>query len=347
MPLNALEIDRIGKTAIDFYRKNKPVDQINVERPLYTDLLAKAKDLNGGQQFIVSQLYIDNGSNGQYWSGNSKVTYNTRAPDEQVKFRYTNFHDGFTVNEDELFRAGIKVNDDKGKSMASPNEVVALSNYFESKVKALEEGSKDFIHRALWLDGTQNVDAVPGIDALVSTTPTVGTIGGLSAVTNTYWRNYAQTGIAVTMLAMLDAMENAKRAIMRTKGRVTNIYAGADWIDALRNAVIAANQTQITYSGGSRISIDMATSQMKFDGIPIVWVPDFDTSFGTSPSISFAKRCYMLDLRHVCLARDPDDFMKMRYPGAPIDQYVFYYAMTAKFGTEITGRNKQAVLSIV
>ena len=346
MALNALEIERIGKAAIDHNRKNKPVDQINVERPLLDELLKNPKDLVGGKDFIVSQLYIGNGGNGQYWSGNSRVTYNTRAPDEQVKFRYTNFHDGFTLNEDELFRAGIKVNDDKGKSTSSPSEVVALANYMETRMKALNEGAKDFMHAAVWLDGTQSVDAVPGIDAFVSLAPTVGTIGALSAVTNTYWRNAARTGLAPTLAALTDAMEQSKRDIMRTKGRIGKIYAGSAFIDALRNAVLAANQTQITYGGGTQIGIDMATKQMKFDGVPIEWVPEFDSSFGTAPAIPFSKRCYMLDLRYLNLARDPDDFMKMRYPGKPIDQYAYYYAMTAKFGMEITGRNKQAVIAI-
>lgn len=346
MALNSLEIERIGKASIDHFRKNEPVDQINVDRPLLDELLKKPKDLVGGKEFIVSQLFKDNGNNGQYWSGNGRVTYNTRSPDEQVKFRYTNFHDGFTLNEDELFRAGIKVNDDKGKSTSTPAEVVALANYMESRMKALKEGAKDFMHAALWLDGTQSADAVPGIDAFVSLTPATGTIGSLSAVTNTYWRNDARTGLASTIAALTDAMEKAKRAIMRTKGRVTHIFAGSDFIDALRNAVLAANVTSINYGGGTQIGIDMATKQMKFDGIPIVWEPAFDTSFGTAPATSFSKRCYMLDMRHICLSRDPDDFMKMRYPGRPVDQYVYFYAMTAKFGTEITGRNKQAVLAL-
>ena len=346
MPLNSVEIERIGKAAIDHNRRNKPIDQINVERPLLDLLLKNPKDLIGGKDFIVSQLYIGNGGNGQYWAGNTRVSYNTRSPDEQAKFRYTNFHDGFTLNEDELFRAGIKVNDDKGKSTSSENEIVALANYMETRMKALNEGAKDFMHAAVWLDGTQSVDAVPGVDALVSLTPTVGTIGALSAATNTYWRNSARTNVAATLVAMCDAMEQVKREIMRTQGRISNIFAGSAFIDALRNAVIAANVTQITYGGGAQIGIDMATKQMKFDGIPIVWVPEFDGNFGTAPAIPFSKRCYMLDMRYLNMARDPDDFMKMRYPGKPIDQYAYYYAMTAKFGMEITGRNKQAVISL-
>ena len=346
MPLNSLELQSIGKSAIDHYRKNAAVDQINVERPLLTLLEDKAKDLVGGQEFVVSQIFTNNGASGQNYSGNGRVTYNTRNPTEQAKFRFTNSHDGFTVNEDSLFRSGIQVTDDIGKSLATRGEVVAMGKYMGDRLKALDEGFKEYLNAMVWLDGTQSVDAIPGVDALVSLTPAVGTVGGINAATNVYWRNQAATGIAPTMAAMLNAMEVMKRNILRTKGRVDRIFAGGDFIDALRNAVLAANVTQVTYNGGASIGIDMATKQMKFDGVAIEYIPDFDNSFGTAPAIPFAKRCYMLDTRYINLARSPDDWMKMRYPGRPVDQYVYFYAITAKYGMEITGRNKQGVLAI-
>lgn len=346
MPLTAAEIDKIGKTTIDFYRKNKPVDQINVERPLLDVLLPKAKPIVGGKEYIVDNIFKANGSNGQYWSGNSRVTYNTRDPNELVKYRWCNFHDGFTINEDELTRNGIKVTDDKGKSTATRGEVVQLTNMLQSQFMALDEGAKDFIHASLWLDGSQSADAVPGIDALVSTTPSSGTIGGIAA-SNAYWQNGAATGLGTSLATLLDAMEQQKRRIVRTKGRITHIFAGAAFIDALRNAVIAANQTQVTYQGGTQLDIDMATKTLKFDGIPIVWVPDFDNNFGgAAPAITWTKRCYMLDLRHLSLNKDEDDWMRLRYPGRPIDQYVYYFALTAKYGMATTKRNAQSVLAL-
>jgi hypothetical protein len=352
MPLTPQEIDKIGKTTIDYYRRNKPKDQINVERPLLDILLPRAKPIVGGKEFISENIFVSNGANGQYWAGNSKVTYNTRNPNELAKYSWANFHDGFTINEDELTRNGIKVVDDKGKTTATRSEVVQLTNMLESQFKALDEGAKDFIHAALWLDGTQAADARPGIDALVSTTPAVGVVGGISAVTNTYWRNYVQTGITgadagARLAAALDAMEKAKRSIMRTKGRVSNIFVGGDFLDFVRNAAIAANTTQFTYQGGSKISIDMATNNISFDGVPLTWVPDFDTNFGgAAPTIPWSKRCYMLDLRSLWLNRDEDDWMRIRYPGRPIDQYVYYFAETAKFGLSMDKRNSHAVLSI-
>lgn len=351
MPLNAAEIAKISKVAITNYGKNKPVDQINVERPLLDLLVPKAKDLVSGPDGWTINVFKANDSNGQYYSGNGKVTYNTRNPNELAKYNHTNFHDGFVLNEDELFRAGIKVNDDVGKSTATKSEVIQLTNMLESQFMALDEGAKDFIHGALWLDGSQFTDAVPGIDALVSLTPTSGTIGGIAA-SNTWWQNIARTSIGTTLAALLDALEQSKRDIQRRKGRFTHIFCGSAFYDALRNAVIAANQTQITYGSGSKLQIDMATDTMKFDGVPLTYVPDFDTNFGfAAPSIPWTKRCYMLNLNPagdagIVLRTAKEDFMKMRYPGRPIDQYTYHFAMTAKWGIGLGKRNSNAVLAI-
>lgn len=351
MPLNATEIARIGKVAITHYGKNKPIDQINVERPLLDALLPRAKDIVGGVDGFTFNVYKSNDANGQYWSGNSKVTYNQRNPNELAKYNWANHHDGFVISEDELFRAGIAVNDDIGKSTATKGEVVQLTNMIVSQFMALEEGTKDFIHAALWLDGSQFADARPGIDALVSLTPAVGTIGGIDAsvTANAYWRNIARTSVGTTLAALLDAMEQTKRDIQRRKGRFTHIFAGSEFYDALRNAVIAANVTQVTYGGGSKLSIDMATDTLKFDGIPIIYVPDFDNNFGLSaPTIPWSKRCYFLNLssNNIELRRASDDFMKMRYPGRPIDQYTYHYAMTSKFGLGCGKRNSNGVIAL-
>jgi len=351
MALNAAEIAKIGKVAITHYGKNKPIDQINVERPLLDALLPKAKDLVGGVDGFTINVYKSNDANGQYYSGNGKVTYNSRSPNELAKFNWANFHDGFVLNEDELFRGGIAINDDIGKSTATKGEVVQLTNMLESNFMALEEGAKDFHHAALWLDGSQFTDARPGIDALVSTTPTVGTIGGIDAsvAANSYWRNIARTGLGTTQAALLDALEQSKRDIQRRKGRFTHIFVGSAFYDALRNAILASNQTQITYGSGSKLNIDMATDTIKFDGIPLTYVPDFDTEFGfAAPTISWSKRCYMLNLAPgaIEMRRAKDDFMKMRYPGRPIDQYTYHFAMTSKFGVGVGKRNTNAVLAI-
>lgn len=350
MALNAAEIAKIGKVAITHYGKNEPTDQINVERPLLDALIPKAKDIVGGVDGFTINIFKANDANGQLYSGNGKVTYNSRSPNEIAKYDWMNHHDGFVLNEDELKRAGITVNDDIGKSTATAAEAVALTSMVVSNFTALKEGVKDHIHALLWLDGSQYTDAQPGIDAIVSTSPSSGTVGNIAA-SNAYWQNIARTGVATTLSALLDALEQSKRDIQRRKGRFTHIFCGSDFYDALRNAVIAANQTQITYGAGSKLSIDMATDTLKFDGVPLTYVPDFDTDFGlAAPAIPWSQRCYMLNLldetKGIGLRRDKADFMKMRYPGRPIDQYTYHFAMTSKFGLGCGKRNTNAVISI-
>lgn len=350
MPLNAGEIAKIAKVAITAYGKNAPTDQINVERPLLDVLVPKAKNIVGGVDGFTVNIFKSNDANAQLWSGNGKVTYNSRSPNDFAKYDWMNHHDGFVLNEDELKRAGITVHDDNGKNMSSASEVVALTSMVVSQFKALEEGVKDSMHALLWLDGSQFVGAQPGIDALVSTAPAVGTIGNIAA-SNAYWQNIARTGLGTTLAILLDAMEQSKRDAQRKKGRFTHIFAGSSFYDALRNAVIASNVTQVTYGSGSKLAIDMATDTLKFDGLPITYVPDFDTNFGqAAPPIPWSKRCYMLNLsgeeKGIGLRKDDSDFMRMRYPGRPIDQYTYHFAMTSKFGLGMGKRNTHAVLAI-
>ena len=351
MPLNAGEITKIAQTTITAYGKNKPVDQVNVERPLLDILLPKAKELTGGLDGYTINIYKGNDDNGQYWAGNSKVNYNVRDPNRRAIFNHTNIHHGFTINEDELFRNGIQINEDNVKSSKTYSEVVQLTNMLESQFMALEEGAKDFLHAALWLDGSQATDARPGVDALVSTTPAVGTVGGIDAslTPNAYWRNIARTGLGTTLSVLLDALEQSKRDIMRLQGRFTHIFAGSAFYDALRNAVIASNVTQVTYGSGSKLQIDMATDTLKFDGVPIKYVPDFDTNFGQgAPTIPWTKRLYMLNLSPggIEMRKASSDFMKLRMPPRGVDQYTYYVALTSKYALGIAKRSTNAVLAI-
>lgn len=68
MPFTPAEISDAGKIGLDFYLKNKPIDQIMSERPLLAKLMSKKKSFPGGKQFITEQLRTTYGSNFQ-WLG--------------------------------------------------------------------------------------------------------------------------------------------------------------------------------------------------------------------------------------------------------------------------------------
>ena len=344
MPLNTEQLANIYKFATDEFGKRKPVDQINIERPLLTELLKSPDNYVGGPYF-TDQLYVSNGDKGTGYSGYQRLSFSEGRPVDQVKFRVGNYHLGRVISDDELRKAGVKVTDDKG-ARADAGETVVLTNMLTQLMTQMDNACEEGLNESVWLDGSQDAELTPGVDALISLTPAVGTVGGVDASVNTYWRNYAKTGIGSTLATVMDELELARRAIRRTGGRIGKIYAGADAIDIIRRAVIAANMTQVNYSSGAPLKIDLATDTLKFDGTPIEWVPEFDTNFGrAAPTIPWSKRLYMMDMRHLKLERDAANFRRVRYAGRPIDQLAYYFSNTSTFGLKTNKRNTHGVLA--
>lgn len=348
MPLNSGEIARLAEIAITAYSKEDSTDNFNVERPLLDVLMKNAQPLVTGIDGFTENLYIANNGNTQDVSGNAKVTYNTRNNNKLLKYDYSFVHDGFTLSEDELYRSGIRVTDSGGLSGTSTKaERVQIVNWIKDQLKSLKMGQMEGIHNRLWLDGTQGVDRRPGIDALVSTTPTVGTVGGYAA-SNAIWQNGAVTALSPTLSNFIVNIARLNRAVKMRNGKITHYFAGGEVLDAMRSAVLAANQTNITYEGGARLEIDMGSKELMIDGKPVVYVPDFDTNFGGgAPTIPWTKRLYGLNLdSSITLRKDSSDFLNPRDAGRPIDQYTFYMGMTSKFGISTKWRNSNFVLTI-
>jgi len=201
MPFTSSEIVDAGKIGLDFYLANKPVDQIEVKRPILQALQSKKKSAPGAKQFIVEQLRVRYSSNFQWFNGSSVVTYNRRVTNEQANYAWRSCHDGLALDEDRLAQNGIIVVDDASAARsASDAEKIQLTNLLEEQAEALRLGFQEQFSYQLHLDGTQSTDAVTGVDALLSLTPTSGTVGGIdrSSSSNAYWRNNVSTGLTTT-----------------------------------------------------------------------------------------------------------------------------------------------------
>ena len=175
MALNASEIAKLAQIAITAYSTDDSTDNFNVARPLLDILTKVAKPLSVGPDGFTENIYIANNGNTQDVTGNGKVTYNTRNNNQLLKFDYSFVHDG-----------------DKLSGTSTQNERVQIVDWMRDQLKSLKMGQQEGIHQRLWSDGSQSADRRPGIDALVSLTPSVGTIGGYSAA-NPIWQNFAVT----------------------------------------------------------------------------------------------------------------------------------------------------------
>src|SRR5690606_381916 len=107
MPFNAEQLAYAGRHAIDFFLRNDPIDQINVERPLIKKLTDGKQEYTGALQYVVEQLRYSNDSNFQSYFGDQQVTFNRKRTLQQAKYAWCSFHVGFGLNEDELTQNGI------------------------------------------------------------------------------------------------------------------------------------------------------------------------------------------------------------------------------------------------
>jgi len=359
MPFNAEQLAYGGRAAIDYFLKNDPIDNVNINRPLIEKLIAGKTEYGGGLQYVVEQLRYSNDSNFQSYFGDSQVTYNRKRTLQQAKYTWGAFHDGFGLNEDELTQNGIIMTDDRSAT-PSDSEKVQLTNLLKENMETLKLGFAENFDIMLHRDGSQSTTDIPGLDSIVSITPTHGTVGGIDAATNSWWRNYVDLTVGGSSEPFLDAMERAWRAVIRVGGQSPDfILVGSDFLDAYRDAAIGSSGAitrQVIVGGatGNRkpVSVDAGVGDgvntgLYYKGVELIWDPVFDVLDTTdSSSVPWASRMYMLNSKHLKLRPIKGHWMIPRRPPRVYDRYVHYWALTSKAALTTGKRNAHAVLAL-
>lgn len=352
MPFTSQEIQDAGKVGLDFYLANNPVDQVAVKRPLMEALRSKKREAPGGKQFIVEQLRVRYSSNFQWFNGASVVTYNRRTVNEQANYAWRSCHDGLALDEDRLAQNGITITDDGRTGQASDAEKIQLTNLMEEQSEALRLGFQEQFSYALHLDGTQSTDAITGLDALVSLTPTSGTVGGIdrSSSSNAYWRNNVATGLTTTTTTgtILNSMEVAWRQCMRagSGGAPDLIVAGSTFVDGYRNFVLST-YGRMDFGPSNRKRVEGGTEVLTFQGQEVQWSPEFaDLDARYAPATPWEKRCYFLNTRSIRLRPLQGHDMVSRKPPRAYDRYEYYWAITWRGALTMNQGNANAVLAL-
>lgn len=345
MPVTPAQLQEASKSSLDLYMKNKPVDQIATERPLLKRLQAKKRTFPGAKEYVVEQIRKSYNSNFQWYSGDDAVDYNKKDTLEQVKYRWSSCHDGYSINEDECTRNGIIMTDD-GTATATGAEAFALTHLLKEKNEALELGFEEKLDFELHTDGTSDVDAVMGLDGLISLNPLTGTIGGLDRAVFTFWRNYYKTGLVLADI--LNEMEKGWRRCCRNGGRPDFILVGEAFLDLFREAALSATggiQRFITSVGSDKL--DPSVSEMAFHKVPMVWDPVFeDLDTALAPAIAWQKRCYFLNTNHMSYRPAQGHDMISRKPPRVYNRYTNYIGLTSKLALTVNRMNAHAVFSI-
>jgi hypothetical protein len=343
---------------LEAYNKAAPVDQVNTDKPLMQWLVAGKKETIGGNYYYNEKVRVSNDSNYQNYSEDDQVTYNRRDPVRLAKFGWASFHDGFGVNEDELARNGINIDENGNTSTVTDAETIQIYDVMEENYTALKMGVQEKFDEELHRDGSQDAKAVQGLDLLVSTTPNSTVVGGIDAATATYWRNNVALNItaptdAATAAAFIAVMETQWRAC-RKYGRLTpdKILCGSTFYDAYRKALSLTQDRQVTINVGSgkpgTPSLDGGTGDLYFKNVLVEWDPTMDNldDFYGAPSVPWKKRCYFLNSTTLKLRPLKGHWMVNRKPPRMYDRYVYYFAMTSKYRFTTNKRNANSVLSV-
>lgn len=349
MPILAADLQDRLKVGLDYYLKNKPpVDQVAMERPLFKALMSKKKLFTGAAQYVVEQIRTNYGASGAWFVGAGTVGYNNRKTVELAKFPWFNYHDGLQLEEDRLVANGIKIVGEKASPTA--DEKIAITNLIEEQAEVLTLGAYEGLSRDFHQDGTQSADAIQGLEALLPVgANNLGTMGGISRVTNAYWRHNVKIGSTAGTVA--NDMEIMWRAcIKRGTGKPNLIIAGADFIDAYRASGLS-NTTgivrQVVTSGKGGVDIDNSVNELFYKGVPIQYAPEFDTNFGgAAPTIPWSKRCYFLNTNHIQLRPIEGSDMSNRTPVRPATQYVVYMALLWRGALTVNLPSAHGVISL-
>lgn len=359
MAVTAEELARYGKHAIDLYLKNDPIDAVNAERPLLKKLMAGKKETTSGKNKLVVQVRKGNDSNFQDFYGSEDVTYNRKDTIEQASYDYANFHDGFSLHEDDFIRNGVVVTEGGPGKKATASEKETITNMFQEHLETLRSGFEEsldvVVHGTYGMDASSlvgNITSNPiyGLADMISITPTAGTYAGI-ARSNAYWQNHASTGITATASTgdILTKMRVAWRACTKYGGRPDMILCGSTFLDGYIDHMMQT-YGRVNYTPISGKDIEGAEGGVFYQGVPLVWDPTFDT-FGAAAALggdtySWAKRCYFINTKFLKLMPIKGQHMVSRTPPRVYNKYEYYWALTTRFYLVNTKPRAHAVLCL-
>jgi hypothetical protein len=347
MPISSEDLKEAAKVALNHYLRNAPVDQIAVQHPFLKHCQSKRIPFHGALKDVVENVRKEYGSNAQWTYGEKPVEFNKRHTTEMVGFPWRRMVDGMHLDHDRLFAAGIDVREgERGKFKIAQHERVQLLNLLNEQREVLQLGFQEKLDLDLHRSGVHSPDAITGLDALVSTTPDKGVVGGLDRAKLAWWRNYAHTGIATKNPDTLsEAMDRAWQHCIVHGGVPNLILAGSAFLKAYRNEV-----TVVQNADAGRVkTIDTgvgkgASTGMYYKGVEIVWDPVFTQLDAIeAPLVPWGKRCYFLNMQHL---KYYDDGLSVVTPVRPHDILALYAMVNLRCVLTTNRSNAHAVLAI-
>lgn len=206
-------------------RSRQLADNVTKNNALLTRLntRGKIKTVSGGSQILQELSYAENGT-AMYYSGYETLDL---TPQRVLDASTWDFKQAAVA----VSISGLEELQNDGKER--------VLDLLESRVDVAEKTMRNLISAGIYSDGTgSSGKQIGGLQLLVSSTPTSGTVGGFdrSSSSNSWWRNQTTTFSALSLTAGSDTIQQAMNNLyMKT-------FRGSDTVD-----LIVADNIYFTY----------------------------------------------------------------------------------------------------
>jgi hypothetical protein len=344
MPFTVQELENAANAAIDFhFKRGTVVSQTLQDKPLLETMMGKMKTFQGGQANITVRVKGIYSTTIQGFTADDTVNYQNPVNIKTAVYPWKLIHAGISFTMHELLKNGISVTDTTdGSTTSTHQEQVALANLLQDKLEDMQEGTDRGFNKMFWQDGTQDSNLIPGLQSMITQTPTAGgTVGGVDQVANSWWQNRVSLGLNTSSAAnqtVVQTLQREIRQLRRFGGKPTLWLAGSSFMDWFEQEL--RSKGNYTLEGwANKGKIDAAVADLAFKGNDIKYDPTLD-------DLGQAKYLYVIDPRHIYPMVIQGENMKKHTPARPENKYVFYRAVTFAGGFVCDQRNCHGVYSI-
>ncbi len=329
----------------DVMNKKNPTTIDRQEMPFSSVLNRRKKSSGQAGGSVTVKLKKNGGLDIQFWERRDPLGFGESTIDLELVYPFVNIHLGLELVHDDLFDSGYDImpNAERNRSSfkrLSDDEANVLVDLVEEKIEDMYDSWDVKTDLAFHRDGSYDTKAIVGLDGLINTTPTTGTIGGVSR-SNPKLQHHVATDLSAAAISsggnIRARLNTAIRAANNNargrgaKGKVDVLMCGDNFIDAVIQYAEVNNwevQTQAK-TGTPKLDIGIDDEGLSMNGISFVRNPTFKKLQELeSASIDWNDRCYGLtskvwDLVHP-KTRDrifsaPDDASDVRFTRFSID----------------------------
>lgn len=248
--------DVLTTTLQYWWKQGKIQDSIFNGLPLFRYMKERIKTVSGGERIYVPVQYAKNSTAKSY-----------RMYD-QLDMTPTETNTIATYDWKQLavgvFIAGLEMRANRGKEQ--------IFDLFQARYDNAITSLQDVMNTQFWSDGTgNNSKNLLGLSAIVSTTPTTGTLGGMDRSSRTFWRNKQRTGGSFEAQGISDMRALRLSVSNNVPSGMPTVWFTTSDIYNYYEAVLEPRERFTRTNGGGNQAGDAGFGALTFHGAPVEW----------------------------------------------------------------------------